>query len=105
MDHLSCGRPLQGRTRQPVVVTCADAFAPNWWRADGVRGRNVFKDLESREATASNELVVGQTLQITRDEYVFAIGDCAHLVAGSWYDQFDRDGRSLVVLGYSPGGA
>jgi NADH dehydrogenase len=49
------------------------------WSA-GVRGPDVLKYLDGLEATASNQLVVGQTLQTTRDDNVFAMGDCAHLV-------------------------
>jgi NADH:ubiquinone reductase (H+-translocating) len=49
------------------------------WSA-GVRGPDVLKDLDGLEATASNQLVVGQTLQTTRDDNIFVIGDCAYLV-------------------------
>ncbi len=48
------------------------------WSA-GVRGPELLRDLDGLEATASNQLVVGPTLQTTRDPNIFAIGDCASL--------------------------
>jgi NADH:ubiquinone reductase (H+-translocating) len=48
------------------------------WSA-GVRGPDVLKDLDGLEATRSNQLVVGPTLQTSRDPKIFAIGDCASL--------------------------
>ena len=49
------------------------------WAA-GVRGPDVLKDLDGLEATPTNQLVVRPTLQTTRDDDIFALGDCAHLV-------------------------
>jgi NADH:quinone reductase (non-electrogenic) len=49
------------------------------WSA-GVRGPDVLKDLDGLEATGANQLIVGQTLQTTRDDDIFALGDCAYLV-------------------------
>jgi NADH dehydrogenase len=49
------------------------------WSA-GVRGPDVLKDLDGLEATAANQLVVRPTLQTTRDDRIFALGDCAYLV-------------------------
>jgi NADH dehydrogenase len=49
------------------------------WSA-GVRGPDVLKDLDGLEAAASSQLVVRPTLQTTRDNNVFAMGDCAYLV-------------------------
>lgn len=45
------------------------------WAA-GVRGPDVLHDLDGLEANRSNQLVVRPTLQTTRDDRVFAIGDC-----------------------------
>jgi NADH:ubiquinone reductase (H+-translocating) len=45
------------------------------WAA-GVRGPEILRDLDGLEATRSNQLVVRSTLQTTRDERIFAIGDC-----------------------------
>jgi NADH:ubiquinone reductase (H+-translocating) len=49
------------------------------WSA-GVRGPDVLKDLDGLEASGSGQLVVRPTLQTTRDDCVFAMGDCAYLV-------------------------
>ena len=48
------------------------------WAA-GVRGPKVVNDLDGLEVSP-NQLVVTPTLQTTRDENIFAIGDCAYLV-------------------------
>jgi NADH:ubiquinone reductase (H+-translocating) len=49
------------------------------WSA-GVRGPEVLKNLDGLETSASGQLVVRPTLQTTRDDDVFAMGDCAYLV-------------------------
>jgi NADH:quinone reductase (non-electrogenic) len=49
------------------------------WAA-GVRGPDVLKRLDGLEVSRSGQLVVRPTLQTTRDDNVFAIGDCAYLV-------------------------
>jgi NADH dehydrogenase len=49
------------------------------WAA-GVRGPDVLKNLDGLEATASGQLVVRPTLQTTRDDNIFAMGDCAYLL-------------------------
>lgn len=49
------------------------------WAA-GVKGPDVLADLDGLEASRSNQLVVRPTLQTTRDDNVFAFGDCAWLV-------------------------
>jgi len=49
------------------------------WSA-GVRGPDVLKNLDGLEVSASGQLVVRPTLQTTRDDNVFAMGDCAYLV-------------------------
>ena len=45
------------------------------WAA-GVRGPEVLRDLDGLEVTRSNQLIVRQTLQTTRHDQIFAIGDC-----------------------------
>ncbi|MFZ2031411.1 MAG: NAD(P)/FAD-dependent oxidoreductase [Vitreimonas sp.] len=45
------------------------------WAA-GVKGADYLKDLGGLETDRDNRLVVRQTLQTTRDERIFAIGDC-----------------------------
>ncbi len=49
------------------------------WAA-GVRGPEVLKNLDGLEASSSSQLVVRPTLQTTRDDNIFAMGDCAYLV-------------------------
>lgn len=46
------------------------------WAA-GVKAPGFLKDLDGLETNRTNQLVVKQTLQTTRDENIFAIGDCA----------------------------
>jgi NADH dehydrogenase len=50
------------------------------WAA-GVKAPDFLKDLDGLETNRINQLVVLPTLQTTRDENIFAIGDCA---ACSW---------------------
>jgi NADH dehydrogenase len=45
------------------------------WAA-GVKGPDLLKDLGGLETNRSNQLVVKPTLQTTRDDRVFAMGDC-----------------------------
>ncbi len=49
------------------------------WAA-GVKGPPVLQNLDGLEATKNNMLAVKPTLQTTRDDSIFAIGDCAYLV-------------------------
>jgi NADH dehydrogenase len=46
------------------------------WAA-GVKAPDLLRDLDGLEANRINQLVVRPTLQTTRDDAVFAIGDCA----------------------------
>ena len=65
------------------------------WAA-GVRGPDVLKNLDGLEVSASGQLVVRPTLQTTRDDNIFAIGDCAYLVP---------DGENASDSAARPGGA
>lgn len=49
------------------------------WAA-GVKGPAVLKDLDGLEVSRMDTLVVKPTLQSTRDENIFVLGDCAYLV-------------------------
>lgn len=49
------------------------------WAA-GVKGPEVLRDLDGLETSRSNQLVVRPTLQTTKDDDIFAIGDCAFCV-------------------------
>jgi NADH dehydrogenase len=46
------------------------------WAA-GIKAPDFLKDLDGLETNRINQLVVKQTLQTTRDENIFALGDCA----------------------------
>jgi NADH:quinone reductase (non-electrogenic) len=46
------------------------------WSA-GIRAPEILKDIAGLETNALNQLIVRRTLQTTRDEDIFAIGDCA----------------------------
>lgn len=46
------------------------------WAA-GVRGADFLKDIGGLETSRTNQLLVRDTLQTTRDDRIFAIGDCA----------------------------
>jgi len=56
------------------------------WAA-GIRCADVLRELDGLEANRINQLVVKPTLQATRDDDVFAIGDCA---AAPW-----KEGRNV----------
>lgn len=49
------------------------------WAA-GVKGPAVLSHLDGLEVSKSNQLVVTDTLQTTKDPNIFALGDCAYLV-------------------------
>ena len=49
------------------------------WAA-GVKGPDVLAKLDGLEVSRGNTLVVKRTLQTTRDDNIFALGDCAYLV-------------------------
>jgi len=46
------------------------------WAA-GIKAPDLLKDIAGLETNALNQLVVRQTLQTTRDDAIFAFGDCA----------------------------
>jgi NADH dehydrogenase len=56
------------------------------WAA-GVKAPDVLTDLDGLETNRINQLVVHPTLQTTRDENIFALGDCA---ACPWLDKADK---------------
>jgi len=51
------------------------------WAA-GVKGSDAPASLGGLEVTRNNQLVVGPTLQTTRDPRILAVGDCSTLVLG-----------------------
>jgi NADH dehydrogenase len=56
------------------------------WAA-GVKAPDVLNNIDGLETNGLNQLVVSTTLQTTRDENIFAIGDCA---ACPWDGHVDR---------------
>lgn len=77
------------RTGSPVTAVTAEgvklsdgSFIPSElvvWAA-GVKGPEVLAKLDGLEVSRSNQLVVTDTLQTTRDPKIFAMGDCAYLL-------------------------
>jgi NADH dehydrogenase len=61
-----------------VVLASGEVIASELvvWSA-GVKAPNFLRDLDGLESNRINQLVVRDTLQTTRDDNVFAIGDCA----------------------------
>jgi NADH:ubiquinone reductase (H+-translocating) len=57
------------------------------WAA-GVRAPDVLKDLDGLDSNRINQLFVLPTLQTTRDENIFAFGDCA---ASPWIGKEDQN--------------
>jgi NADH dehydrogenase len=94
------------------------------WAA-GVRGAPLLKDIGGLETTPSCQLVVRPTLQVTRDDRIFAFGDCcscllpgatrpvppraqaAHQMATTVYDNLRRlmNDRALVDYVYRDHGS
>lgn len=64
--------------RADGVVTAEGGFMAADLRvwAAGVKAADFLKDIGGLETNSRNQLVVKQTLQTTRDERIFAIGDC-----------------------------
>ncbi len=65
--------------RADGVVFAGGEFLPAElvvWSA-GVKGPDFLKDLGGLETNRINQIVVNDTLQTTRDENIFAMGDCA----------------------------
>ena len=75
----ACGWPTAGCMPAELVV----------WAA-GVKAPDFLKDIDGLETNRINQLVVRPTLQTTRDDDIFAIGDCA---ACAWPG---RQGKAAV---------
>jgi NADH dehydrogenase len=70
------------RVRADGVELQSGDFIPSElvvWAA-GVKGPAVLKDLDGLETSRMDTLVVKPTLESTRDENIFVLGDCAYLV-------------------------
>jgi len=68
-------------TREGVETSAGERIAADIrvWAA-GVRGAEFLRDIAGLETSRSCQLVVRPTLQTTRDERIYAMGDCACLV-------------------------
>ncbi|MED5606757.1 NAD(P)/FAD-dependent oxidoreductase [Pseudomonas sp. JH-2] len=72
------GSPVSEVTGEGLK-TASGEFIPaslKVWAA-GIRASSLLKDLDGLESNRINQLVVRPTLQTTRDENIFAFGDCA----------------------------
>ena len=70
------------RIRADGVELANGEFIPSElvvWAA-GVKGPDVLAHLDGLEVSRSNQLVVRPTLQTTKDDDIFAMGDCAYYV-------------------------
>lgn len=69
---------VEEATRDGMKVRGGDMVAGDLriWAA-GVKAPEFLKDIEGLETTRSNQLIVRPTMQTTRDDRIFAIGDCA----------------------------
>jgi NADH dehydrogenase len=68
-------------TREGVETSTGERIAAGIrvWAA-GVRGAEFLRDIAGLETSRSCQLVVRPTLQTTRDDRIYAMGDCAWLV-------------------------
>lgn len=83
-------------TSSPVKAITADGmliadgtFVPatlKVWAA-GIRAPGFLKDIDGLETNRINQLVVKQSLQTTRDDNIFALGDCAACPMGEGSDK------------------
>lgn len=64
------------------IATASGEFIPADLRvwAAGVKGAEFLQGIGGLETTRQNQLVVRDTLQTTRDDRVFAMGDCARFI-------------------------
>ena len=68
--------------RQDGVELANGEFVPSElvvWAA-GVKGPDVLSRLDGLDVSRANQLVVRPTLQTTKDDNIFALGDCAYYV-------------------------
>lgn len=71
------GMPITGVTAEAVNTKDGQSIPAHLkvWAA-GVKGAEFLKDIGGLETNRANQLAVRQTLQTTRDDRIFAIGDC-----------------------------
>lgn len=71
------GTPVVEVTRDGITLRSGETIPADLrvWAA-GVKAPDFLKDIAGLETSRANQLVVRPTLQTTRDERIFAIGDC-----------------------------
>ncbi len=71
------GMPITEVTADAVLTKDGQSIPAHLkvWAA-GVKGADFLKDIAGLETNRANQLVVRPTLQTTRDDRIFAIGDC-----------------------------
>jgi len=79
-----CNERVVGVESDALVTANGKRIAADFtvWAA-GIKCADVLRDLDGLESNRINQLVVKQTLQVTRDENIFALGDCAACI---WED-------------------
>lgn len=72
-----CGARVTAVNSDSVVLSSGDVLpsALTVWAA-GVKAPEFLKDISGLETNRINQLIVTPTLQATRDENIFALGDC-----------------------------
>ena len=73
---LSNARVLEVRSDAVMTASGESISADLRVWAAGVKGADFLKDIAGLETDRDNRLVVNQTLTTTRDERIFALGDC-----------------------------
>jgi NADH dehydrogenase len=73
--------PVVEATGEGMLTKSSEFIAADLrvWAA-GVKGPDILKDVAGLETTRANQLAVKPSLQTTRDDRIFAIGDCAYFV-------------------------
>ncbi len=75
------GTQVTAATADAIVTSSGETIPADIrvWAA-GVKGAAFLQDIGGLETTRGNLLVVGPTLQTSRDPSIFAIGDCAYFI-------------------------
>jgi NADH dehydrogenase len=75
------GVPVVEATAEGIVTRSGETIAADLrvWAA-GVKGPEVLKEIGGLETNRNNQLIVRPSLQTTRDDRIFAIGDCAYFL-------------------------
>ena len=119
--RIQTGMPVVEATADGIVLRSGETVQADLrvWAA-GVKAPDFLKDIADLETSKANQLIVRPTLQTTRDERIFAIGDCcsytpagetrpvppraqaAHQMASAAFDNICRaiKGRHLRAFAY-----